>query len=111
MYLMKPYDDALHQILTMGVKKTSRTGISTLAVFGIQKRYNLEEGFPFLTGRELPFQAMIGELLWFISGSTNNNDLKKLGCNFWIPWVDENFEKEHGYASGCFGPVWASEPG
>jgi thymidylate synthase len=32
--------------------------------------------------------------------------LKDLGCNFWTPWVDETFEKKHGYDEGCFGPVY-----
>lgn len=103
---MQPYDDALKQILHEGVKKPNRTGVGTIATFGIQKRYNLQEGFPFLTGRELPFKSMVGELLWFLSGSTNNEDLKAQGCKFWNPWVDEEFEKKHGFAPGSFGPVY-----
>jgi len=106
MYLLRPYDDALHQIISTGVKKTNRTGVGTIAVFGILSRYNISEGFPLLTGREIPHKAVFAELLWFLSGSTNNKDLQKLGVNIWTPWVDEAFEKKHGYAPGSFGPVY-----
>lgn len=106
MYVCQPYDDALKNIIENGVKKTNRTGVETLAVFGIQSRYRIDDRFPLLTGRRLSFKAMVGELLWFISGSTNNEDLKALGCNFWTPWVDEEFEKKYGYASGSFGPIY-----
>lgn len=40
-YLLKPYDDALQEILEYGVKKENRTGVDTLAVFGMQKRYRI----------------------------------------------------------------------
>jgi thymidylate synthase len=106
MYVMKDYDSALERILKEGVRKENRTGVDTIALFGIQSRYRIDEYFPFLTGRKLRFESMIGELIWFLSGSTNNEDLKNLGCKFWTPWVDEEFEKKHGFAPGSFGPVY-----
>lgn len=108
MDLMKPYDDALQEILETGVSRTNkRTGIKTLSVFGMMKRYRLDtEFFPILTRRKTWPKSVFSELLWFLSGSTNNKDLKELGCNFWTPWVDVEFEKKHGYAEECFGPVY-----
>jgi len=106
MYITEEYDQALETILKKGVKKENRTGVDTLSIFGIQSRYKINEFFPFLTGRKLQFKSMLGELLWFISGSTNNNDLKKLGCGFWTPWVNTDFEFDNGFASGSFGPVY-----
>lgn len=105
-YVCQPYDDALREILESGVRKKNRTGVETIAVFGILKRYRINENFPLLTGRKLTSKALFGELLWFLSGSTNNNDLKELGCNFWTPWVDPEFEKKNGFAPGCFGPLY-----
>lgn len=105
-YVMQDYDDALEKILKEGVKKENRTGVDTIAIFGIQSRYRIDEYFPFLTGRKLRFKSMIGELLWFISGSTINSDLINLGCKFWTPWVSEEFEKKHGFSAGNFGPVY-----
>jgi len=106
--LMKPYDDALQEILDTGVERTNeRTKIKTLSVFGMMKRYKLDgECFPILTRRKVWPKSVWSELLWFISGSTSNKDLEELGCKFWRPWVDEEFTKKHGYADGVFGPVY-----
>jgi thymidylate synthase len=106
MYILNDYDIALNTILRYGVWKTNRTGVRTKAVFGIQSRYRIDEHFPLLTGRKVWPKAIFGELLWFISGSTNNKDLVALGSNIWTPWVDAEFEKKHGYAEGCFGPIY-----
>lgn len=106
MYILQDYDKALEKILKEGVRKTNRTGVDTIACFGIQSRYKIDDRFPLLTGRKLRFKAMVGELLWFISGSTNNNDLRSLGCKFWTPWVSEDFEKKHGYMPGSLGPLY-----
>jgi thymidylate synthase len=107
-YLMGAYDRALEQILRTGKWKTSRrTGLRCLTVAGVQTRYRLDAGrFPLLSRRKISPRAVFAELVWMLSGSTNNNDLVRLGCNFWTPWVSEEFEKKHGYAPGSFGPVY-----
>jgi len=106
-YVIQAYDDALALILKYGVTRTNkRTGIKTKSVFGITSRYRLDEAFPLVNRRKVWPKSIFGELLWFISGSTNNNDLLALGSKIWNPWVDEEFEHKHGYASGCFGPVY-----
>ena len=108
MDLMKPYDDALKQILEHGVSRTNtRTKQKTLSIFGMCNRYRLDtEYFPILTRRKVWPMSVFGELIWFLSGSTSNEDLEKLGCKFWRPWVDENFTTKNGFASGTFGPVY-----
>lgn len=106
-YVMKPYDEALEEILENGVVRTNkRTGIKTLAVFGMLKRYKISESFPVLSRRKVWPKSIFAELLWFLSGSTNNKDLQALGANIWNPWVDAEFEKKHGYVAGSFGPVY-----
>lgn len=107
MYVMKAYDDALQLILERGVPRTNkRTGIKTLAIFGIQSRYQIDEYFPVLTRRKVWPRSIFAELIWFLSGSTNNKDLQALGANIWTPWVDAEFEKKHNYVEGSFGPVY-----
>ena len=105
-YIMQPYDDALRMILERGVKRTDRTGVGTLSVFGHQMRFRIDEQFPILTGRKVWPRSIFAELLWILSGSTNNHDLTKDGVNFWTPWEDEEFIAEHGYARGELGPVY-----
>ena len=105
-YLCQPYDDALEEIMERGHRKVNRTGVDTLAVFCIEKRYDISEGWPLITGRKLTTKALFGELLWFLEGSTNNNRLRELGCNFWTPWVDEDFTRRHHFEPGAFGPLY-----
>ncbi len=106
MYIMGPYDDALKLILKNGKRKQNRTGVDTISIFGLQTRYDISEYFPILTGRKVWPKAIFAELLWILSGSTNNNDLEALGSKIWTPWVDPEFEKKHGYESGELGPVY-----
>jgi thymidylate synthase len=105
---MQSYDDALKIILNEGVGRTNkRTKIKTLSIFGMLNRYRLDtEYFPILTRRKVWPKSVFSELLWFLSGSTSNKDLKNLGCNFWTPWVDDEFEKKHGFQEETFGPVY-----
>ena len=105
-YILKSYDNALENILSNGVKKVNRTGIETVAVFGLQSRYLIKDKFPLLTGRKVWPKSIFAELLWFLSGSTLNSDLQKLDSNIWTPWVDEDFERKNGYVEGAFGPVY-----
>ena len=105
-YILEPYDDALQEILKKGVRKPNRTKADAITIFGVQRRYDISKRFPLLTKRKVWPKAIFAELLWMLSGSTNNKDLQALGSNIWTPWVDPEFEKKHGYAEGCFGPVY-----
>jgi thymidylate synthase len=108
MYLMNSYDAALTEILEHGVERSNkRTGIKTISVFGMLKRYKLDTPyFPIVTRRKVWPKSVFSELVWFLTGSTNNKDLQKLGCNFWTPWVDHEWEKKLGYDEDAFGPVY-----
>ena len=108
MNLMKSYDIALQQILETGADRTNkRTNIKTKSIFGMCNRYRLDtDYFPILTRRKVWPKSVFAELLWFLSGSTNNEDLKKVGCNFWTPWVDHEWEKKNGFSENTFGPVY-----
>ncbi|MFT4853594.1 MAG: thymidylate synthase [Bacteroidia bacterium] len=75
---MNTYLAQLQQILDTGVKRGDRTGVGTLSCFGLQARYHLPDGFPAVTTKKLVWKSMVSELLWFISGSGNINDLKTI---------------------------------
>ena len=75
---MQTYLDQLETILTHGVKRSDRTGVGTLSTFGLHARYLMSDGFPAVTTKKLAWKTMASELLWFISGSTNINDLKAI---------------------------------
>lgn len=112
MYLMRAYDDALRYILETGGRRKNRTGIDTISIFSVKSEYRIDTHFPLVTKRKLYPKAVFAELLWMLSGSTNNEDLVKLGANFWTPWADQihpdnkSFYERTGFPSGYLGPVY-----
>ena len=66
------YLDLLEDILENGtVKHDHNTGIGLTSVFGRQMRFDLSKGFPLLTTKKVPWNSIMHELYWFMSGQTN----------------------------------------
>lgn len=91
-FKMKQYLELVQQVLDQGERKEDRTGTGTISVFGVQKKYDLREGFPLLTTKKVVFSAVVRELLWFLKGSTNVNDGLKEYTPIWNAWADEQGE-------------------
>jgi thymidylate synthase len=72
---MKSYLDTLEHILKDGDDRGDRTGVGTRGVFGVQTRYNLQDGFPAMTTKKLAWKAVVSELLWFLEGSGDERRL------------------------------------
>ena len=75
---MKQYLDALRQVLENGKDRKDRTGVGTRALFGMQLRFNMEEGFPAMTTKKLAWKSVVSELLWFIEGSNDERRLAEI---------------------------------
>ncbi len=88
---MKQYLDYLRHIKENGVKKTDRTGTGTIGVFGYQMRYDLSEGFPLVTTKKTPFNLILHELLWFLSGDSNLAYLAKNNVHIWDEWPYKSY--------------------
>lgn len=94
---MQKYHNLLKNVLADGTNRTNRTGISTLSLFGAQTKYDLSVGFPLLTTKKVNFNAIVHELLWFISGNTNIKYLVDNNVNIWNEWPYEIFKKSDSY--------------
>ena len=75
---MKQYLDALKYVLENGTDRKDRTGVGTRAVFGMQLRFNMQDGFPAVTTKKLPWKSVVSELLWFIEGSEDERRLAEI---------------------------------
>lgn len=98
---MQDYYRLLKEVRKFGEESDDRTGTGTLSLFGDQMEFYLKEGFPLLTGKYTSFKLIAAELLWFLSGSTNNEDLRKLNGNdkptIWEEW---------SLPDGSLGPIY-----
>ncbi|MDE3112132.1 MAG: thymidylate synthase [Chloroflexota bacterium] len=80
---MRQYLDVLRKIMDGGIDRPDRTGIGTRAVFGEVMRFRMSDGFPAVTTKRLAFRAVLAELLWFLSASSDVNELHALGVRIW----------------------------
>lgn len=97
---MKQYLDLLKYVLENGEVRNDRTNTGTISVFGCQSKYDLQKSFPVVTTKKLYWKGVVGELLWFLSGSTNIKFLVDNNIHIWDAWADQN---------GDLGPVYGKQ--
>lgn len=97
---MRTYLDLLRDVIETGVDRTDRTGVGTRSVFGRQVRFDLTRGFPLLTTKRVHTKSLVYELLWFLSGSTDNGWLREQGVSIWDEWAGEQ---------GSLGPIYGAQ--
>lgn len=115
----KPYLSEEHQYLTIlenildhGFVEEGRNG-KTKSLFGASMRFSLKDGkMPILTTKKTAWKTCLKELLWFISGKTNNNILKDQGVHIWDENASPSFLKSRGlghYKDGELGPIYGHQ--
>ena len=96
------------KILLEGEKRDDRTGVGTYSLFGQCLEFSLSNGIlPCLTSKKLAMKAVIKELLWFISGSTNSKELENEGVKIWTGNTSREFLDSRGLTSLKEGDIGA----
>lgn len=108
---MNSYRELLNDVLTNGESHNDRTTVGTISVFGRQWRHDMRSGFPLLTTKKVPLRWVFEELRWFLSGSTDRQQLTSVGVDIWNEWngPDKNNPNDmgpiYGYQWRNFGGV------
>ncbi|MFQ5750784.1 MAG: thymidylate synthase [bacterium] len=101
---MRAYLDLVERVLTKGTRKTNRTGVDTISTFAEFYRVDLAEGYPLLTTKKVNFNAMLWEVLWYLSGADHIRELQK-HTRIWDAWADAEGNLETAY-----GRYWRRYP-
>lgn len=108
----------LENIMENGVDRPNRTGIDTRALFGCVLKHDMRDGFPAITTKKLAFKTLLREFFWFLTGSRNENYLRKLGAKIWKAnatadyWIDKaEFPGDVGRIYGVQWRSWISPDG
>lgn len=93
-----------------GVQRGDRTGTGTLSKFGVQMRFSLKDDvMPLLTTKRTFWRGVAEELLWFVKGSTNANELAAKDIHIWDGNGSREFLDKRGLGHrevGDLGPVY-----
>ena len=72
----------IKKIILNGDERATRNSI-TKSIFGEKLEFDISESIPFLTTKKLAWKTVIKELLWFLSGSTDNKKLTDQNVKIW----------------------------
>jgi len=92
-----------------GEFKNTRNG-KVFSRFGCMIKFvNISTSFPLITSKKVFFRGIVEELLWFLKGSTNADELKKKNVNIWNGNSTREYLDSVGlqdYDEGELGPVY-----
>ncbi len=91
------YRQLLEKILKEGTPVTTPQGEGALRIIGAQMRFDLSNGAPIITERDIltapsknslsGVHATIAELTAFMNGATTHEELSRYGCTWWKRWT------------------------
>ena len=106
------YLDLVQKILDTGFEEEGRNG-PTQSLFGASMRFSLQGGrLPLLTTKRVAWKTCLKELLWFVRGSTNNEELVREGVHIWSANATREFLDGRGlttYKEGQLGPIYGHQ--
>jgi len=101
---MKQYLDLVKLVLDEGILKKNRTGVDTISYFGAFYKVDLSKGFPLLTTKQMYWNSLLHEMLWYLSGEDHIRNLREK-TKIWDAWADED-----GNLDTAYGNYWRHFP-
>uniref|UniRef100_A0A6C0F024 DHFR domain-containing protein n=1 Tax=viral metagenome TaxID=1070528 RepID=A0A6C0F024_9ZZZZ len=92
------YLDLMRNILENGSSNDDRTGVGTVSIFGSMLKYDLRDTFPLCTTKRMFFRAIFEELMFYLSGKTDNKILQAKGIHVWDGNTSREFLDKRGLA-------------
>ncbi len=89
------YLDLLQLLVDRGDERVDRTGVGTRAVFGHQMRFDLADGFPVFTTKQVYWKTAFKEMLWMLSGGDNIRELLQQNVKIWTDWPLKKYRQEN----------------
>ena len=103
------YLNLIRDVIEYGTDETGRNGVTRM-VFGCAMDFSLlDNQIPILTTKRVAHRTCLRELLWFISGNTDNRVLQQQGVGIWNGNGSREFLDQVGltdYREGDLGPVY-----
>ena len=107
----KQYLDLIKKIIEFGEIRETRNS-STISIFSEKLEFNISNSIPFITTKKLAWKTIIKELLWFLSGSTDNQKLLDQNVKIWIGNSTREYMDSIGFNTrqvGDLGPVYGHQ--
>lgn len=107
------YRELLQKILSDKKIVQTQQGENAYKVYGHLMRFNLENGFPIITERDLVspgkksssiFHQSLGELFAFLNGAQTQEELERFDCGWWSRWVTPEKCAKRELSPGDLGP-------
>ena len=106
------YLNLVDDILTHGTIEEGRNG-KTQTVFGAAMHFDLANNtLPLLTTKKVAWKTCLKELLWFVKGSTDNEELQKQNVKIWNGNASREFLDSRGLKDrpeNDLGPVYGHQ--
>jgi thymidylate synthase len=106
------YINLIKDIIDHGDMIDGRNG-NAKTVYGSSMHFSLQNGvLPLLTTKKVAWKTCLRELLWFISGSTNNAVLQEQKVSIWNGNASKEFLHSRGlshYKENDLGPVYGHQ--
>lgn len=106
------YLTLIDNIINYGIIENSRNG-KAITVFGSAMHFNLKNNtIPLLTTKKLAWKTCLKELIWFISGSTDNSILQNKNVKIWNANASREFLDLQGLTNleeNDLGPVYGHQ--